>query len=59
MFSKSKKGVGKRMVMDRKKVKTCSEFRRYRRAGRLEVRTGRMVRQAGMESRKKSGRDNG
>ena len=48
------KGVGKRMVVDRQKVKTSSESSRYRRAGRLEVRAGRMVRQAGMESRKQA-----
>ena len=39
------------MVMDRQKVKTSSESRRYRVAGRLEVKAGRMVRQAGTESR--------
>jgi hypothetical protein len=41
------KGIDKRMVVDRQKVKTSSESRRYRLAGRLEVRAGRMVRQAG------------
>ena len=39
------------MVVDRQKVITSSESRRYRVAGRLEVRAGRMVRQAGTESR--------
>ena len=52
MFINNPKGVVKRMVMDRQKVKTSSEFQRYRMAGRLEVSAGRMVRQAGMESRK-------
>jgi hypothetical protein len=42
------------MVMDRQKVKTSSESRRYRAAGRLEVRAGRMVKQAGTESRKQA-----
>ena len=49
MFINNPKGVGKRMVVDRQKVKTSSESRM---AGRLEVRAGRMVRQVGMESRK-------
>jgi hypothetical protein len=31
------------MVVDRQKVKTISESRRYRVAGRLEVKAGRMV----------------
>ena len=35
------KGIGKRMVMDRQKVKTSSEFQRYRMAGRLKVMAGR------------------
>ena len=39
------------MVMDRQKVKTCSESRRYRMALRFEVKAGRMVWQAGTESR--------
>ena len=39
------------MVVDRQKVKTRSESRRYRVADRLEVKAGRMVRQAGTESR--------
>ena len=34
------KGVGKRMVVDRQKVKTSSEFRRYRRAGRRNGQVG-------------------
>ena len=38
------KGIGKRMVMDRQKVITRSDSRRYRVAGRLEVKAGRMVR---------------
>ena len=42
------------MVVDRQKVKTRSESRRYRVAGRLEVRAGRMVRQAGTESIKQA-----
>ena len=45
------KGIGKRMVVDRQKVITRSESRRYRVAGTLKVRAGRMVRQAGTESR--------
>ena len=49
------KGVGKRMVVDRLKVKTRSESRRYRVADRLEVKAGRMVRQAGTESRNRQG----
>jgi uncharacterized short protein YbdD (DUF466 family) len=51
------KGIGKRIVVDRQKVKTSSEFRRYRRAGRFEVRAGRMVRQAGTESRPRKGQN--
>ena len=43
------------MVVDRQKVKTRSESRRYSVAGRLEVRSGRMVRQAGTESRNRQG----
>ena len=43
------------MVVDRQKVKTSSEFKRYRLAGRLDVRAGRMVRQVGMESRNRQG----
>ena len=39
------------MVVDRQKIKTRSESRRYRVVGRLEVRAGRLVRQAGSESR--------
>ena len=39
------------MVVDRQKIKTRSEARRYRVAGRLEVRAGKMVRQVGSESR--------
>jgi hypothetical protein len=46
------------MVMDRHKVKTRSESRRYRVAGRLEVRAGRLVRQAGTASRRTSKREN-
>ena len=42
------------MVVDRQKVKTRSESRRYRVAGRLEVRAGRLDRQAGTESRKQA-----
>jgi hypothetical protein len=47
-------GPLERMVVDRQKVKTSSESRRYSVAGRLEVRAGRMVRQAGTESRKEA-----
>jgi hypothetical protein len=43
------KGVGKRMVVARHKVKTRSESRRYRVADRLVVKAGRMVRQVGTE----------
>ena len=39
------------MVVDRQKVKTSSESRRYRVASRLKVKAGRIVRQAGTESR--------
>jgi hypothetical protein len=39
------------MVVDRQKVKTSSEPRRYRVAGRFEVKAGRMVRQVGTESK--------
>ena len=42
------------MVMDRQKGKTSSGSRKYRVAGRLEVRAGTMVRQAGMVSRKQA-----
>jgi hypothetical protein len=51
------KGIGKRMVVDRQKVLTRSESRRYRVAGRLQVRAGRMVRQAGTESRSGKGQN--
>ena len=51
------KGIGKRMVMDRQKVITRSESRRYRVAGWLEVRAGRKVRQAGTESRTSNGQN--
>jgi hypothetical protein len=47
-------GAGKRTVVDRRKVKTRSESRRYRVAGRFEVRASRMIRQAGTESRKQA-----
>ena len=43
------------MVVDRQKVITRSESRRYRVAGRLEVGAGRMVRQVGTESRNRQG----
>jgi hypothetical protein len=33
MFINNPKGVGKRMVVDKQKVKTSSEFQRYRMAG--------------------------
>jgi hypothetical protein len=49
------KGVGKTIVVDRPKVKTRSESRRYRVADRLVVKAGRMVRQAGTESRNSQG----
>ena len=39
------------MVVDKQKIITRSESRRYRVAGRLEVRAGSMVRQTGSESR--------
>ena len=55
IFINNPKGVGKRMVVDRQKVKTSSESRRYSVAGRFEVRAGRMVRQAGTESRNRQG----
>ena len=47
------KGVGKRMVVVRQKVKTRSESRRYR--DRLVVKKGGMVRQAGKKSRNRQG----
>ena len=47
------KGVGKRMVVDRQKVKTSSESR-YRVAGRIEVRAVIMVRQVSPENRQGS-----
>ena len=43
------------MVVDRQKVKTRSESRRYRVADRLLVKAGRIVRQAGRESRNRQG----
>jgi hypothetical protein len=54
MFN-NQKGVGKRKVVDGQKVKTRSESRRYREAGRFEVKAGRMVRQTGTESRNRQG----
>ena len=51
----SSKGVGERMVMDMQKVKSRSESRRYRVADRLVVKAGRIVRQAGTESRNRQG----
>ena len=36
MFINNPKGGGKRIAVDRQKVKTSSEFQRYRMAGRLE-----------------------
>jgi hypothetical protein len=51
------KGIDKRMVVDRQKVKTRSESRRYRVADRLKVKAGRMVRQAGTESRTGKGQN--
>jgi hypothetical protein len=44
-------GADKRMVVDRQKIITRSESRRYRVACRLEVRAGSMVMLAGSESR--------
>jgi hypothetical protein len=49
------KGVGKRMVVDRQKVKTSSESRRYIVADRLVVKVDRMVRQVCTESRNRQG----
>ena len=49
------KGVGKRMVVDRLKVKTRSESRRYRVAHRFVVKAGRIVRKAGTKSRNRQG----
>ena len=45
------------MVVDRQKVITRSESRRYRVAGRLKVRAGRMDRQLGNESRTGKGQN--
>jgi hypothetical protein len=42
------------MVVYRQKIKISSEASRYRRAGMLEVRAARMVRQAGIEARKQA-----
>jgi hypothetical protein len=39
------------MVLDRSKIITRTESRMYRVAGRLKVRAGRLVREAGTESR--------
>jgi hypothetical protein len=41
--------AGQRMVVDRQIIIKRSESRKYRVAGRLEVRTGSVVRQAGSE----------
>jgi hypothetical protein len=49
------KGVGKRMVVDRQKIKTRSDSRRYKVADRLVVKAGRKVRQAGTETRNRQG----
>jgi hypothetical protein len=54
IFINNPKGVGKRMVVDRQKVKTGSESRRYCVADGLKVRAGKMVRQVGTESRKQA-----
>ena len=43
------------MDVDKQKVKTRSESRRYRVADRLLVKAGRMVRQAGTKSRNGQG----
>ena len=40
-------GEVKSMVVDRQKVKTSSESKRYQRAGRIKVSAGRMIRQVG------------
>ena len=40
-----KNQIGKRIVVDRQKIKTRSESRRYRVAERLVVKAGTMVRQ--------------
>ena len=63
MYINNPKGLGKKVVEDRQKVKTSSEIQKLRMqagsrsgqaewSGRLEVRAGRLARQAGMESRK-------
>jgi hypothetical protein len=41
------------MVMDRQKGQ--NQFKSYRRAGRIKVRPGRMIRQAGKKSRVRQG----
>jgi hypothetical protein len=41
------KGLGKRLVVYRQKVKTSSESSRYQPAGRFNVRVGRRIRQVG------------
>ena len=51
------KGVGKRMVVARQKVKTGSESMRFRVADRLVVKEGRMVRQAGTISKTGKGQN--
>jgi hypothetical protein len=43
------------MVVERQKVKTRSEFRRYRGVDRLVVKAGSMVRQADKKSRNRPG----
>ena len=45
------------MVVNRQKVKTRSESRRYRVADRLVVMAGRMVRQVGTKSRTGKGQN--
>jgi hypothetical protein len=40
-------GEGRRLVVDRQKLQTSSEFKRYRRTGRIKVWPGRMIRQVG------------
>ena len=54
MFNNPKEA---RIVVNRQKVKTRSEFRRYRVAERLVVKAGRMVRQVGPESRTGKGQN--
>ena len=51
------KGAGKRMVVDRQKVKTRSGVQEVQSGRQVMVKAGRMVRQAGTESRTGKGQN--